>query len=435
MTIKEINSFLELGYLPKVSNKFLNPLIDDISHFKNLRSFYSKKNEAFLIREGAALLDSITTDFLSHTNKKYHLLPLSGGYDSRLILGLLLDKISYKDINTVTFGTPDTHDFELPKAVAKITLVNHDLIDLSKLIVTENDLLYALEKNCFGTELITAYYNKMILKKYGNNFQMWSGFFGVIAGNNYKYEYEKLSWDESLKEFVKNNQWVNKRKNLLIQNGFELINNLPQIPFIKDSSVLTYYEQLDFTIKQHAWLEKVVCSVEDNYFSPLCHPKWIVFMLAIPKEFRINSRLYHGVFKYKYPQLFNLPLKNRPQAGFKREKNQLMHFRDSFWKLRRKLKSVLGLGPKDLEILKHNSGVNKNINYIDFSNAFRVREDFINLAKINLNELDQNNKIPWINASNFIKLHMKGIDDYSQEILLLLSLNFHLKNEKKFIKV
>lgn len=72
-------------------------------------------------------------------NKEYenceHVVPLSGGLDSRAILAELLDRGLRKNIITVTFGTPGTLDYEIGAYVARKARVYHENIDLTKVEV------------------------------------------------------------------------------------------------------------------------------------------------------------------------------------------------------------------------------------------------------------------------------------------------------------
>lgn len=84
-----------------------------------------------LINKG---VDTLTSTFELTTDEcdddVTHVLPLSGGLDSRTILGGLLNNIPAEEIVTVTFGTPDTWDFEIGRRVAHEAGTQHFTVDL-----------------------------------------------------------------------------------------------------------------------------------------------------------------------------------------------------------------------------------------------------------------------------------------------------------------
>lgn len=61
---------------------------------------------------------------------------LSGGLDSRAILGGLISAGLKDSIVTVTFGTPGTYDFDIGKKIATELGIKHELIDLTSVEMT-----------------------------------------------------------------------------------------------------------------------------------------------------------------------------------------------------------------------------------------------------------------------------------------------------------
>ena len=101
-----LDSFLRFSYCIDHQNPNYN--FDFIRIDKKIYSHVSEEN---LIEEGIRLFrQSIEYNF---RQSKKHLVPISGGLDSRAILAGLLEFTSAENIFTYTFGTPSSFDMAL----------------------------------------------------------------------------------------------------------------------------------------------------------------------------------------------------------------------------------------------------------------------------------------------------------------------------------
>jgi len=69
---------------------------------------------------------------------KKHVVPISGGLDSRAILASLLKFTEAANIYTYTFGTPSTFDYEIGNLIAKETGTMHTSFPLNDYIFSNN---------------------------------------------------------------------------------------------------------------------------------------------------------------------------------------------------------------------------------------------------------------------------------------------------------
>ena len=96
--------------------------------------------------------------------------------DSRAILGALLEFTEAKNINTYTFGTPGTLDYDIGNYIAKKTGTNHTVYPL-------NEYKYSLSEEIMVSKILTIsqyYFITLpfsIANKY-SDFKIWSGFMG-----------------------------------------------------------------------------------------------------------------------------------------------------------------------------------------------------------------------------------------------------------------
>src|SRR5690606_15813669 len=66
-----------------------------------------------LVEAADQILDHAVVHYLKKCGgRATHLVPLSGGIDSRILLGALLRHVSPREIRTVTFGTPGAWDYD-----------------------------------------------------------------------------------------------------------------------------------------------------------------------------------------------------------------------------------------------------------------------------------------------------------------------------------
>ena len=72
--------------------------------------------------------------------RNIHVVPLSGGLDSRIILGGLLKKGLKDSIITITFGTPGTLDYDIGIHIAKQLGIYYEALDLTKVCYDEKSL-------------------------------------------------------------------------------------------------------------------------------------------------------------------------------------------------------------------------------------------------------------------------------------------------------
>ena len=100
---------------------------------------YKDCNERELIEQGAMLLEKSMEKIFSCGQK--HLVPISGGLDSRAILAVLVKFTEAKNIFTFTRGTPKTWDYEIGNLVAKGIGTNHTSFDLTTNTYTIDELI------------------------------------------------------------------------------------------------------------------------------------------------------------------------------------------------------------------------------------------------------------------------------------------------------
>ncbi|WP_040506362.1 hypothetical protein [Gillisia limnaea] len=110
ITNSHLNDYLYFGYIPELGS------IKSILQLPNsINSILNKLSESSLIKKGGDILDFVFDEELSKCANANHVIPISGGLDSRVILSSLLKRVDTSNIQLVTFGSPYTSDYEIPK--------------------------------------------------------------------------------------------------------------------------------------------------------------------------------------------------------------------------------------------------------------------------------------------------------------------------------
>ena len=73
----------------------------------------------------------------------------------------------------------------------------------------------------------------------------------------------------------------------------------------------------------------------------------------------------------------------------------------------------------------------KGINYLDFNEKIRTKKDLKDVIINNVMDLKQRNIIEWINIEEILNNHLTNKGNYADALIVLASLEIHLKNGLK----
>ena len=125
MNLAKLNSFLHFGIFTDFSD----------SHF--FMDYNKVKKENYDSYDDSEIIDifwKIFNNFVEQelSSNRDILVPLSGGFDSRFIVGSLLNFVNANEINTYTVGIPGTLDYEIGNKIAEYTGTKHISINLNE---------------------------------------------------------------------------------------------------------------------------------------------------------------------------------------------------------------------------------------------------------------------------------------------------------------
>lgn len=398
----QLDSFLFFGYIPNQdkANDFMI-WIDTILEQEKYQDF----TEDELIKIGAKAIRTIFADIPAGT----HVIPLSGGLDSRCILVNLLEHKKAKDIHTITFGSPGTWDFEFGNMVAKKAGTNHTTLDLENITINTESLVEYASKLESPLPIFECYFNSLVFETYGQDAHYWTGYIADTSSGAWVFHTVPQSWSAALSDFMD----MERIPEVTLHSSSDFVNNFPTSPWLDESKV-THFEQLMIGYRQPSYVGPQLTYFSDTkkVVVPFMDEDWWRFIMSVPREYRINQGLYKTILDTTWPELFSLPNK-RQQGKRMSTKNRL----------RRMIKKVA-------QPNKWKTEIHPWTNFVDLAAAFVHRDDFRTLGYEQLQDLKKRKLVSHIDVDEIWKMHQSGIINFQRQITVLVSLELWLKGRE-----
>ena len=365
---ESVRSFLRYGYV--VGDQ---TLFNGISYFpegklsilssKSIRNIL-KNNKPITFRDalviGARTWNEVMDKCLLARNGEI-VVPISGGIDSRFILGAILENLDASQIYTYTFGSPGAWDFEIGNLVAKKCGTKHISYDLSGYQYKIEGLQRVAAQNGGGSNLFTCIPLDLIERDFDiSSSEFWIGFMGDPSMGSHVPKCV-------LKDQLDSAYYLDSKERFCSDDMASLIGPVG----LADGDVfcidregledtgLTAEEIWDFENRQLKYVLSQISGEGMRTVFPFIDSRWLDFSLNLPKELREGMVLYKELATRMYPKLFSLPIKNNYGLPLNVKGWKLV-----FKKVENRLRSHVG-----------NWCINKGINYIDFEKGFKERED------------------------------------------------------------
>jgi hypothetical protein len=155
-----------------------------------------------------------------------------------------------------------------------------------------------------------------------------------------------------------------------------------------------------------------------KYATPFGDPPLVDFFLSQERQFLQNKYLYKKILLGLFPELYRLPTKTHFGLPLLAGKKRMA--------INRKLTVLKKKAGKYLNWVN-----NPMINYIDFGKRFDRDPGFRSLLHANINDLYERKIIDWIDIRTVWNDHAKKRTDCIDALLVLASLEIHLKAGKK----
>lgn len=365
--------FLTLGFIPKkeLDYNYL-PNRDLIHEYKSkYKSLYLHEDKLTSLKD----LENIAKNLfilsvqkrLEQEKDRLHVIPLSGGWDSRGLMAALIECVELGNICAITFGQAGNFDFETSRKIcATLGIKNHILIDLDNHQFNIDKIIeFASRQNSPGGNILGSYIYDLMYRSLGKNCTVWSGFCaGTITGQRFL---PSATWESALNLFIRQNAPKSILKcNILREIGLK---HLPTNPILNDSSI-QHSEQLELALKQPLRIGPSLLRREYHHLSyatPFLDEELSSFFFSLPRVYRQNQILYMQMLMALNAKLF----KNIPLSRSLGEKTFLSYLLEKF---SRKLQT--------LEKRKVYTS------FMDFEEAFYKRNDFQKIKNFTICEFE-----------------------------------------------
>jgi hypothetical protein len=260
-----------------------------------------------LVRTGvAALHAAIAACAERHPVTGQQVVFLSGGLDSRTILGGLLQHFDRSEIVAATFGMPGEPDYDLATAVAAAAGVRHERLETSTVDWTTDGLvesILARQVPCpapFGQR----YLSYLLHTRLGREHAFWDGLCGDTVGGFWAPDRDEVwDWPSAVELFLEFHHIPATVP--LLPDTFDPAAGIPAEPFLPED-LIRYPEQLDWGVRQRC--RTATRRLRDYRINtPFLAGAWLDFMLAVPSRYRHERYLYQEILKEAFPRLFSLP--------------------------------------------------------------------------------------------------------------------------------
>jgi len=374
------------------------------------------------------IFESVFDDIKSYLKPESNVvIPISGGWDSRIILGESLKHFPKKKIKTYSFGVPGQLDFDIGRLISKKLGLNHESVDLTKVPITWVKLLESVSISPW-TGVPDSFYNQYALNKIASeNDIMLSGYIGgPLTGGHQFSENNKAT---ILQEFL---EYQKRIKSIyILPTSIEPIELLPNLKAVAN---IDYGLQLDLYIRQLNYTKRIV-GVKNEWtgwdmdlgsffgtkiIAPFAHPVWVEYWASIPKKYKVSQNLYLKMMHHNYPKLAKMPSKY--SLGVNPNSSISLNIKRVEYKVKRELYRI---GPTLF------NKPNAMHNYLDFAEAFRTREDYKEVLQKAFEILKENKLVDWLNFNYLYNSHQKRREDYSDCFVVLIGLALNVINEKE----
>lgn len=413
--ISNLENYLWHGYLPP----------RDVPNWLSQGITVPPERPEYTPEHAARELDELFEKLTPETQGP-HLVPLSGGWDSRIVLGSLMERV--KDLHTISIGAPGQLDYDIGKKISRNMGTRHHEIDLSLVWLAWDDLIKAAEHARWTYTPAAFFLRYMHLKgiEQSGAHTIWSGFLGdPLSGGHYQSSHSNEDTAIACQRFKDSQRRPSEQ--LTIKSDPALV--YPDIPQSL-TRTLNYTEFLDFNIRQRGCIGKIVLGHDWNQWdadqgnitsttkiiAPFADPQWARYWLHAPRMYHVHQTLYRQMAHYRFPKLFDLPSKHSWGVDPKRKVIQsALRYQHI---LRNRLHARFPIFPFKS---------NLTTNYIDFHRAFQKRDDYrtiVEKASTSLMRWDSDlgNK-----TKKLLLEHEKGIRDNSQTLLVLVGLAINVE--------
>ena len=403
-----LNCFLYLGYVPGDRTLFdgvsCNLVASGLSEHVSRNEDYLNQPPSFSLIKNL-LLEYINKNIDCNADQ---VVPLSGGMDSRIVLGLLREFFESHKIHTYTFGVPGAYDFDIANMVAQYAGTKHVNFSASDTTYDVQGLIRAARQSDANTEVFHPLVLNRVSDYYGSNANYWSGFAGDLVGGGFGKQINDCPAKQQVADYE--NRGIHYfDKSGLYQTVFPLMTDGEKFDgFLSDVESCFWENHVERYTSNHIFRNDM------KVYAPFLSFPFLKFFFSLSIEDRQDKKLFNDIFSVGFPGLFNFPTKD---YGYSLSRRKVIQ---PFWIGRFFLRAIAWrLCPS---ICVHPSAA-----YIDMRNAINFRKDVSSCVDLLLNDLSTRGIVDGERVKSILSGHRSGDADFTKDIINLASLEVILK--------
>ena len=243
-------------------------------------------------------------------------LPLSGGLDSRFILGCIRELLPANRIFAFNYGTAGQLDYDIPPVIASHCGIRLIQVPYENIAISIDDVWqhhYSLDStpahNLIGFIVTrTASTTALELLGFDNTVPVWSGFLGdrVFAG---KWSGEQTSLKDACQRFAAAYS-VNKTPALSLPNYDPVFRLAAVLKNQKSSGGWNWLEYLELAQRQYR-VRASLQTLDNPYAFLFEQPEVISAIYSVPEKYRKGGDLQRMCLHRFFPDLCRLPVTSR----------------------------------------------------------------------------------------------------------------------------
>jgi Asparagine synthase len=342
--------------------------------------------------------------------KDEHVIPLSGGLDSRLILAALAELTEAKNLHTVTFGVPGSYDYDFGCQVAKHAGTRHTAIAIDGFTYDIDDLVERGRRMHAQVSMFFAAPLWQMERLFGRSV-IWSGYVGDAIAGSHLYRDPSPTFEAAKRRYLK--------RRVIVRSGpLHRASDDDLLQYVSEGdlapSILTYDEQVLFAEGVRKFTTPIVLMDGFTYRTPFINSPWMDFMMSVPAPLRYDEALLLKLTERIYPKLFALPTKMFYGVGPMLRRERVLATR-AINKLKR-------FGKRRLPFLGYPPAL-----YNDFDERFRDSPDLMRIARACLDGLERRGIVDWLDLNALWKRHQDRSVNVGDALAILSSLEINLQ--------
>jgi hypothetical protein len=254
-----------------------------------------------LVRLGGSLLVAAAADAFAAGGRP--VVPLSGGLDSRALLGCLRELTESAHIETFTYGVPGGLDFEVGNRVGRWAGTRHLSLDFGSRRIDAARLQWTALRTGANTDLMQPVVWSFIDEIYGSGARYWSGYTGDGVGGSFFREDGPEA--EALGYFL---DFESRAIRILPGRARDdvrvasLVDTDPKWQGVMSADEAVWFENhVERYTAHHIFVDGL------DYATPFMDDRFVRFLLSVPRAYRRDKRLFDAIVAARFPDLFQLP--------------------------------------------------------------------------------------------------------------------------------